>query len=194
MKQQFVATHTICQTEIPTLIDSCVTNTTSVKMLCPQKNCLSSHYHKNITCLRVGHLMICQVFSVSCKTVYRWVMTNCCFMSVTDFDTVTFFIIVQAQGPFFLTWAWALLNEQHHSSSNAVMRGSVQSMSQYNYERVCTVYEPVQLSSIPYVNHMYYQPFTQATWLQNQIPLLQNTSFNVNWLGILKQNLWTSMK
>jgi hypothetical protein len=33
MEQQFVITHTICQTEIPGLLDSWVTNTPSVKML-----------------------------------------------------------------------------------------------------------------------------------------------------------------
>ena len=37
MKQQFVVTHTIRQNEIPALLDSAVMNTTSVKMLCPQK-------------------------------------------------------------------------------------------------------------------------------------------------------------
>jgi hypothetical protein len=37
MKQQFVATHTIRQTEIFALLDSWVRNTPSVKMLCPQK-------------------------------------------------------------------------------------------------------------------------------------------------------------
>jgi len=25
--------------------------------------------------------MICEFFSVFCKIVYQWVMTNCCFMS-----------------------------------------------------------------------------------------------------------------
>jgi hypothetical protein len=37
MKHQFVLTRTMHQTEIATLVDSWVTNTTSVKMLCPQK-------------------------------------------------------------------------------------------------------------------------------------------------------------
>jgi hypothetical protein len=37
MKEQFVVTHTIRQTEIPALLDSWVTNTPSIKMLCPQK-------------------------------------------------------------------------------------------------------------------------------------------------------------
>jgi hypothetical protein len=35
MKWQFVITQTICQTEIPALLDSWVTNTPSVKILCP---------------------------------------------------------------------------------------------------------------------------------------------------------------
>jgi hypothetical protein len=34
---QFDVTHTIHQTEIPTLLDSCVKNTPFVKMMCPQK-------------------------------------------------------------------------------------------------------------------------------------------------------------
>jgi hypothetical protein len=37
MKQQLVVTHTIRQTEIPPLPDTWVTNTLSVKMMCPQK-------------------------------------------------------------------------------------------------------------------------------------------------------------
>jgi len=37
MKQQFVITHTMHQTELPALLDSWVTNTPSVKMLYPQK-------------------------------------------------------------------------------------------------------------------------------------------------------------
>jgi hypothetical protein len=45
------------------------------------KNCFFLYFHENITCLSVGLLMICQVFSVSCKIVYRWVTANCCFMS-----------------------------------------------------------------------------------------------------------------
>lgn len=80
-KGQFVVPHTTDQSEIPALQDSWVTNTPSVKMLCPQKNCLSLHFHKNITCLDVSLLRICQVFSVSPKTVCQWVMTNCCCMS-----------------------------------------------------------------------------------------------------------------
>jgi len=37
MKLQFVITHTTCQTEIPTLLDTWVKNTPSVKMMCWQK-------------------------------------------------------------------------------------------------------------------------------------------------------------
>jgi len=50
-------------------------------MLCPQTNCLSLHFCKNITCLSVRLLSISQVLSVSCQIVCQWVMTNCCFMS-----------------------------------------------------------------------------------------------------------------
>jgi hypothetical protein len=56
-KRQFIVTHTIRQTEIPALMDSCVTNTPSVKMLCPQKN-ISFYFRKNIICLSVGQLRI----------------------------------------------------------------------------------------------------------------------------------------
>jgi hypothetical protein len=37
MKRQFVVTHTIRQTDIPALLDSCVTKTPSVTILCPQE-------------------------------------------------------------------------------------------------------------------------------------------------------------
>jgi len=37
MQQQLVVTHTIRQTEIPALLDSWVTNASSVKVLCPQQ-------------------------------------------------------------------------------------------------------------------------------------------------------------
>jgi hypothetical protein len=62
MKRQFVVSHTTRQTEIPALIDSCVTNTPFVKMLCPQGSGLSLYFRKNITCLSVGLLRIGQVF------------------------------------------------------------------------------------------------------------------------------------
>jgi len=63
MKQQFAITHTICQTMIPTLLNSWVTNAPSIKMSCPpKKNCLSLYFCKILTCLRVGLLRIYQVF------------------------------------------------------------------------------------------------------------------------------------
>ena len=37
IKHKFVTTHKIRQTGVPALLDSWVTNTPSVKMLCPQK-------------------------------------------------------------------------------------------------------------------------------------------------------------
>jgi len=40
IEQQFVVTHTICQTDIPSLLDSRVTNTPFSKMLCPEKKLL----------------------------------------------------------------------------------------------------------------------------------------------------------
>jgi hypothetical protein len=41
MKQEFAVTHTIRQTKISALADSCVTNTPSVKMPWPQKKIVS---------------------------------------------------------------------------------------------------------------------------------------------------------
>ena len=49
MKQQFVVTHTIRQTKIPALADSCVTNAPSVKMLCPETYCFSVYFRKIVT-------------------------------------------------------------------------------------------------------------------------------------------------
>ena len=82
MKRQFLATHTILQTEIPALLDSCVTNTPLSKCCVHKKNCLYLFVRKSITCLHVGLLRIGQVFSVSCKIVYQWVTTYCSFMSI----------------------------------------------------------------------------------------------------------------
>jgi hypothetical protein len=62
MKQQFVVTHTIRQTEIPALPDSSVTDTPSVKMLCPQQISVSLYFRKNTACLRVGLLRVGYVF------------------------------------------------------------------------------------------------------------------------------------
>ena len=81
LEQQFVVTHAIRHTEIPTLLDSWVTNTPSVKILCSQTNCLSLHFRENMTCLSVAPLMTSKVFSVSCITGDGRVATNYCFMS-----------------------------------------------------------------------------------------------------------------
>jgi len=79
--RQLLVTHTIHQNEIPTLLDSWVTNTLFVKILCPQKNYFNWYFHKNITCHSVDLLRIGQVVTTSCKIVDRWVTTNCCFMN-----------------------------------------------------------------------------------------------------------------
>jgi hypothetical protein len=71
IKRPFVATHTIRQTVISTAVDSWVTNIPSVKMLCPQKNCLSLYLRKNITCLSVGLLRIGQVLLSTVKLCTR---------------------------------------------------------------------------------------------------------------------------
>ena len=82
MKWQFVITHTICRTEIPTLLDRWVKNTPSFKLLWSRQKCCSIQFCKNITCLGVVLLRICHIFSVSWETVYWWVMIHSCFMSV----------------------------------------------------------------------------------------------------------------
>jgi hypothetical protein len=68
MKWQFIVMHTIRRIQISTLLDSWVTNTSSVKMLYPQKHCLSLYFRRNLTCLSVGLLMIGQAFPISCTT------------------------------------------------------------------------------------------------------------------------------
>jgi len=69
MKQQSVVNHTIRQNDIPVLLHvyRVVTNTSPVKMLCPQKkkNALPYIFFKKKTRLSVGLLRIGPVFSVS---------------------------------------------------------------------------------------------------------------------------------
>ena len=77
---QLVITHKIDHTEIHALLDIRVANTPFIKMLCPQKNCLS-YLHKNITCLSVGMLRIGQVVCISCKIECRCFLKDCYFMS-----------------------------------------------------------------------------------------------------------------
>lgn len=81
MQWQFVVTHTILQTEISALLDSRVTITPAVKMLCPHKNVLSFYLNKNVTCWGVGLLMFAEGFNVSFRFVCWWVLIYCCFMS-----------------------------------------------------------------------------------------------------------------
>jgi len=58
MKQQFFMTHKIRQTDISALLDSCITNAHSVKMLCPQNNFVLLYIRKNTKFLREGILRI----------------------------------------------------------------------------------------------------------------------------------------
>jgi len=62
MKQQIAVTPATHQTKIPALLDSWVTDTSSVKMLCLQKKSLSLYFHKNSPYLSVGRSRISQVF------------------------------------------------------------------------------------------------------------------------------------
>jgi hypothetical protein len=82
-KRKFFVTQTISETEIPALPDSWVTNTLSVKMLCPQIKCFPLYCHTDIASLSVGLLRIGQVSPVCYKTVYWWVTAYCCFMTDT---------------------------------------------------------------------------------------------------------------
>ena len=81
MKLQCVINCTTCQTEIPTLQDTWIKKTHLLSKCCDNKKLLLPRFCDNITCLSVGLLRICQVFSVSCKIVYWWITTNCCFMN-----------------------------------------------------------------------------------------------------------------
>lgn len=61
MKQRFFLTHTICQTEIPAILESWVTNTTSVKNLCPQIIAFPHIFVKNrntLKCWSIKYLLI----------------------------------------------------------------------------------------------------------------------------------------
>ena len=82
MKRQYVVTHTVSQTEISTLLDSWFKNTPSVEMLFLQKNIASlCILILKKSCPHVELLRICQGFSLSCKIVYPFVRTSCCFVS-----------------------------------------------------------------------------------------------------------------
>jgi len=76
LKRQFIVTHTV-QTETSVFLDSWVTDTSSVTILCPQRSRLSLYFLKNIARFMVCPLRIGQVSSISCKIVYWGVMTYC---------------------------------------------------------------------------------------------------------------------
>jgi hypothetical protein len=83
-KQQFVVTHRIRHTEIPALLGSRVKNTPCLNLV-STKIFFSLYLRKNMTCLNVGLLRICQVFFF-CRLLR--VTTNCCF--TRDFQTLAF--------------------------------------------------------------------------------------------------------
>ena len=84
MKQQFVVTHTIRQTDIPALLASWVTNTTLSKCCLQKKNCFLLHCRKKITCLSVGPLMIGQVYFriLYCVGGLRQIDVSCAIQSL----------------------------------------------------------------------------------------------------------------
>jgi hypothetical protein len=91
MKQQFVITYTICQTEMPILLDSWVTNIPFCQNPLSTKNCFSLYFCKNILCFSFSLLSVLKCWSIKdlsssyvyCETVHQWVTTNCCLMSIT---------------------------------------------------------------------------------------------------------------
>jgi len=68
MKQQFVVTNRIRQTEILALLDSCITNTPSVKIYAHKIAYLYSF--ARTTCLRVRLLRACPIFFS--RLLYNW--------------------------------------------------------------------------------------------------------------------------
>ena len=56
-------------------------------MLCPQRNRFSLYFHNHVTCLctvlleDMSCFFACSRETASHKTVYLWVMKNCCVMS-----------------------------------------------------------------------------------------------------------------
>lgn len=83
-KQQFVITHTTHHTEISALLRQLVYKHTFYKnVVFPKKTLV-------LTCLQKHNILQESVsFSVSHKTVYQWITTNCCFMSHILFLALT---------------------------------------------------------------------------------------------------------
>lgn len=94
--RQWVLTHKIHQTEIPTFLGSWVTT------LCPQTIVCPYIFVKKITCLNIGLPRIGQLFFffISCKTVCRGVTTNCCYMNdIVFFPPFHLHLPVRNSGP-----------------------------------------------------------------------------------------------
>jgi hypothetical protein len=68
IKQQYVITHTIRQTEIPALLNSLFTNTPSVRIFFPQKYCLSLYFRKK-------HNML-QCWSIKYRSSFLCLLVN----------------------------------------------------------------------------------------------------------------------
>ena len=66
------------ETEIEALPDTLVTNTPSVKMLCPQNKSLVLKVSRKHNMLKCWSIEGRPGFCVSCTIVYRWVTNNCC--------------------------------------------------------------------------------------------------------------------
>ena len=81
IKQKFVVTYRIRQTDISAFLDGCFKTHLLSKTFIHRKRWLFLYFRKNMTFLTVGVLRTCKALSVAFKTVYRWVMTDCFFMS-----------------------------------------------------------------------------------------------------------------
>jgi len=73
MKEQFVVTYTIRSTEIPALLDSWVTNTRSIKMLCPKN--LASPYifvkHNIFKCWTIKNVSSFVLSLIKCAFLFH---------------------------------------------------------------------------------------------------------------------------
>jgi len=65
------------------------------------KHHFSLYFLRNIICWSVGLLRIYRVYSISCKSVYRWVMKYCCFISDVSSRPVFFSLVKPTSCTFF---------------------------------------------------------------------------------------------
>jgi len=79
MYRQCVVTHTVPKSDISALLDSWVTNTRSLKTLCPRKSCWSLCFSETIT-----YALICKVFCLTsnCVSVNLKFIGPCVFLIV----------------------------------------------------------------------------------------------------------------